>query len=91
MKDKPDFEYQVKSYTILTDEYNWVLVWHPKGPKYSKDGVLQGRRSYYGRLQHLTAELFDRRARHTAGIKDLNEKLPGLVAEMKAINRLEVE
>jgi hypothetical protein len=89
------FMHQTDQYSITADDYQWILIWHPDGPKYqqNRDGsyapLPKGRRSYFSSLHTLTSSLLDRKARLCGGLDDLRERLGGFVAEMKAINRLE--
>lgn len=82
-------------YTISADNMNWVLTWHPKGPKYARDkhgdlsDVPIGDKSYYGSIQHLTSALFEKKAKMCGNMKDLRESLVGIVDEMRSINKLE--
>ncbi len=90
------FYHQTHEYTITTDPYNWVLIWHPDGPVYQadRDGMPaplpRGHRSYFSRLHHLTSRLIDLKAKHCSGFEEINASLSGFVEEMKKINGLEL-
>jgi len=85
-----EFKHQTHEYTIKTDPYNWILIYHPEGPSYRKDGSLIGRRSFYGGLHHLTARLLDMKVKDCRDFEDINNNLPKFVKEMRAINKLEI-
>ena len=86
---------QCNEYTIAADEKNWVLVWHPKGPKYhtdkngNTDRLPRGDKSYYSRLTHLSSAVLDKKARLCADFKDLSRRLPEIQNECERICRLE--
>ena len=89
------FIHQTKQYTITADEMQWVLTWHPGGPKYTTSkGIVSktpsGSKTYFNSLLPLTVSLLDRKARNCSGIEELRDSLKGFVAEMREINLLEI-
>jgi len=86
---------QTNEYTITADDDQWVLIWHPAGPKYKarRDGSYEalpnGRRSYFTSLSPLVTTVLDRKARGCRDMEDLRDKLDGFHAELRRVCSLE--
>jgi len=87
---------QTNRYTITADERQWILIWHPKGPKYQEDKgtgkerpLPLGDRFYFLSLKALANNIVERQARLCDNFQGILDILERLESEVRAINALE--
>jgi len=84
IEQQPDF-------TLAADDDQWIVIWHQGGPSYkarrdgSMDPLPSGRRSYFNRLRHAVAALYDRKMRMCENMDDLRANIDRIGAELKRV------